>query len=133
MPLTPGARLGSYEIVTLLGAGGMGEVYRAHDPQLGRDVALKILPPSFADDASPRPLRAQARILASLTPPDIAPILGVEETTARRRLVVELVEGEDLASASRAAPCRSTKRCAIARQIAEAIEAPTRTASSIAI
>jgi serine/threonine protein kinase len=88
---TPGVRLGSYEIVALLGAGGMGEVYRASDTKLKRDVALKVLPDAYARDPG-RMARFQreAEVLASLNHPNIAHIYGVED----RALVMELVEGE---------------------------------------
>ena len=97
MALTPGARLGPYEIVAALGAGGMGEVYRARDTKLQRDVAIKVLPESFAHDPD-RLARFQreAQILASLNHPHIAAIYGFEETGGVRALVMELVEGEDL-------------------------------------
>jgi len=93
MPLVPGSRAGSYEIVAPIGAGGMGEVYRAHDTKLKRDVALKVLPDSFASDPD-RMARFQreAEVLASLNHPNIAAIYGIED----RALVMELVEGEEL-------------------------------------
>src|SRR5262247_845374 len=97
MSLTPGTRLGPYEITATLGAGGMGEVYRARDTRLKRDVALKILPESFATDPD-RLARFQreAEVLASLNHPHIAGIYGIEESDGTRALVMELVEGEDL-------------------------------------
>jgi eukaryotic-like serine/threonine-protein kinase len=97
MSLTVGARLGPYEIHSPLGSGGMGEVYRARDTRLKRDVALKILPESFASDPD-RLARFQreAEVLASLSHPNIAGILGLEESDGIRALVMELVEGEDL-------------------------------------
>src|SRR6266542_3189630 len=98
MPLTTGSRLGSYEIVGALGAGGMGEVYRARDTTLNRDVALKILPDAFAAD--PERLARftrEAQTLAALNHPHVAHIYGLEESGSIRALVIELVEGEDLA------------------------------------
>src|SRR5512138_78328 len=97
MPLGPGTRLGPYEIVAPIGAGGMGEVYKAKDTRLKRDVALKILPESFASDPD-RLARFQreAEVLASLNHPNIAAIHGLEESDGTRALVMELVEGEDL-------------------------------------
>ncbi len=97
MSLSVGARLGAYEIVALIGAGGMGEVYRARDAKLNRDVALKVLPESFLHDAD-RLARFQreAHVLASLNHPNIAAIYGLEDTDGTRALVMELVEGEDL-------------------------------------
>ena len=93
----PGARLGPYEIMAAIGAGGMGEVYRAHDTRLSRDVAIKTLPPAFADD--PERLarfRREARMLASLNHPNIAAIYGLEKSGDVDHLVLELVEGEIL-------------------------------------
>src|SRR5712691_4636349 len=96
--LTPGARLGQYQILTLLGAGGMGEVYRARDTRLDRDVAIKVLPDLFATD-SDRLARfeREAKTLASLNHPNIAHIHGLEESGGVRALVMELVEGPTLA------------------------------------
>src|SRR6266852_3590270 len=95
MSLTPGTTLGPYEILAPLGAGGMGEVYRARDTKLKRDVALKVLPEAFARDPE-RMARFQreAVVLASLNHPNIAAIYGVEESNGFRALVMELVEGE---------------------------------------
>src|SRR5262249_53141750 len=109
-----GTKLGSYEIIASIGAGGMGEVYRAHDTKLKRDVALKVLPEAFAEDPG-RMLRFQreAQVLASLNHPNIAHIYGVEE----RALVMELVEGETLPG-----PLPIEVAIKYARQIAEALE-----------
>jgi serine/threonine protein kinase len=121
MPLGPGSRLGPYEILAAIGAGGMGEVYRARDTRLKRDVALKILPESFASDPD-RLARFQreAEVLASLSHSNIAGVYGFEESDGIRALVMELVEGETLAdciargpparrgAADREADCRST-------------------------
>src|SRR3981189_2379623 len=98
MPLAPGTRLGSHEIVAPIGAGGMGEVYRARDTKLGRDVALKVLPSVFAVDRD-RLLRfpREAQLLASLNHPRIGAIYGLEETGGAPALVLELVEGPTLA------------------------------------
>ena len=97
MPLTIGARRGPSEVVSALGAGGMGEVYRARDTKLNRDVALKVLLPSVANDPD-RLARfsREAQVLASLNHPNIAAIYGIEETSGVTALVMELVEGEDL-------------------------------------
>ena len=97
MPLTPGTRVGPYEVTALIGQGGMGEVYRARDTKLGRDVALKVLPDLFADDPE-RLARFQreARVLASLNHPNIASIYGLEESGDTRALVLELREGRRL-------------------------------------
>src|SRR5271168_372961 len=97
MALTAGTRLGPYEILAPIGAGGMGEVYRAKDTKLKREVALKVLPDSFASDPE-RMARFQreAEVLAALSHPNIAAIYGVEGSYHARALVMELVEGEDL-------------------------------------
>ena len=93
--LAPGARLGSYEIIAALGAGGMGEVYLAHDTRLSRDIALKILPRTFADNAERLTrFRREARVLASLNHPNIAAIHGLEKSSDVDHLILELVEGE---------------------------------------
>src|SRR5438046_2598454 len=98
MSQAAGARLGSYEIVAPLGAGGMGEVYRARDPKLNRDVALKILPEAFVEDHDRLArFEREAQILASLNHPHIAAIYGFEEARGTRFLVLELIEGESLA------------------------------------
>src|SRR6516164_7346163 len=95
--LSPGTKLGPYEVVGALGAGGMGEVYRARDIKLNREVALKVLPEAFAKDAE-RMARFQreAQVLASLNHPNIAAIYGLEESGGVRALVMELVEGPTL-------------------------------------
>src|SRR5512134_2596411 len=98
MPLSAGTRLGAYEILAPLGAGGMGEVYRARDTRLDRDVAVKILPEAFAADVE-RVARfeREAKVLASLNHPNIAIIHGLEYADGAHALAMELVEGEDLA------------------------------------
>jgi Tol biopolymer transport system component len=98
MPLAAGTRVGPYEIVGAIGAGGMGEVYRARDTRLGRDVALKVLPEAFASDAERMGrFEREAKVLASLNHPNIASIYGFEESSGVRALVMELVEGQTLA------------------------------------
>ena len=103
MPLAVGAKVGSYEIVGALGAGGMGEVYRARDSRLRRDVAIKLLPAAFLTDADRLArFEREARVLAALTHPNIGAIYGLEDVTfgpdrTTRALVLELVEGETLA------------------------------------
>src|SRR3970282_313081 len=92
--LSSGTRIGSYEVVALIGAGGMGEVYRAHDTLLNRDVALKVLPEVFARDAQRMArFEREAKLLASLNHPNIAAIYGLEISGPIRALVMELVEG----------------------------------------
>ena len=119
-----GKQLGAYEILAPLGAGGMGEVYRARDTKLGREVAIKILPPAFAGDAE-RLARFQreAQVLASLNHPNIASIYGLEDFGGAPALVMELVEGPTLADRIAAGPLPLEEALGIARQIAEAVEA----------
>jgi len=94
MPLAAGTRIGSYEITSSLGAGGMGEVYRARDLRLNRDVALKLLPDVLASDADRLArFEREAQVLASLNRPHIAAIYGIEDNGGRPALVLELVEG----------------------------------------
>ncbi len=98
MFLTSGTRLGSYEIISLLGAGGMGEVYRARDSKLDREVAIKVLPDAFTHDAERLArLQREAKLLASLNHPNIGSIYGLEEFNGKRFLVLELVPGETVA------------------------------------
>ncbi len=122
--MVPGAVLGSYEIVSLLGSGGMGEVYRARDTRLGRDVALKCLPAAVADDTE-RLARFQreAQVLASLNHPNIGAIYGLEQLTSARFLVLELVEGGTLASRLDRGAVPLEEAIEIARQIALALQA----------
>ena len=95
--LTPGTRIGPYEIVNSLGTGGMGTVYRARDPRVGRDVAIKALPDALASDAGlVARFEREAQILASLNHPHIAALHGLEEVGGSRFLILELVEGDDL-------------------------------------
>src|SRR5688572_2111203 len=124
MALTPGTRIGPYEVVGSLGAGGMGEVYRARDAKLGRDVALKILPAAFASDPD-RLARfdREAQVLASLNHPHIAQIYGFQESGDARALVMELVDGPTLADVILVGPIEVTEALRLARQIALAIEA----------
>jgi eukaryotic-like serine/threonine-protein kinase len=124
LALTPGTRLGVYEVSALIGEGGMGQVYRARDTALNRDVALKVLPDLFASDAE-RLARftREAQTLAALNHPNIAHIHGLEENGGVRTLVMELVEGEDLSQRIARGPIPLDDALAIARQIAEALEA----------
>src|SRR5438128_8536389 len=124
MALSAGTKLGPYDIVAPLGAGGMGEVYRARDTRLNRDVAIKILPEAFAAD--PERLARftrEAQTLASLNHPNIAHIHGLEESGGVRALVMELVEGEDLAQRIARGPIPIDEALPIAKQIADALAA----------
>lgn len=119
-----GQTLGSYSIIAKLGEGGMGEVYRARDTRLKRDVALKVLPAAIAPDRD-RLARFQreAEVLASLNHPHIAHIYGLEEAGGVTALAMELVEGEDLGERLARGPIPIAEALPIARQIAEALEA----------
>ena len=124
MPLERGTRLGPYEIESVLGAGGMGEVYRARDTLLKRDVAIKVLPQAFASDPE-RIARFQreAEVLATLNHPNIAAIHGLQDSDSVRSLVLELVDGPTLADRIGGRPMPLDDVLAIARQIADALEA----------
>src|SRR5262245_37568604 len=103
MPLTPGTRIGSYEVVSGLGSGGMGEVYRSRDTKLKREVAIKVLPAEFTrDPESIRRFRRESDVLAAINHPRIAQIYGFEEENGLLCLVLELVEGQTLAERLRA-------------------------------
>src|ERR671934_38436 len=124
MSLAPGSRLGPYEIIAGIGAGGMGEVYRARDTKLGRNVALKILPESFVHDPDRvARFRREAQVLAALNHPHIAAIYGLEEANGSQFLVLELVEGGTLADRLTSGPLPVDEGLTVARQIAEALEA----------
>ena len=124
LALTPGTRLGPYEVTASISAGGMGEVYRAHDTKLGRDVALKILRDAFtADPDRLARFQREAKVLASLNHPNIAAIYGLEDADGTRALVLELVEGPTLAERIAHGPIPLDDALPIATQIAEALEA----------
>src|ERR1700704_5373603 len=123
MALTSGTKLGPYEIQALLGAGGMGEVYRARDAKLGRHVALKVLPESFARDPE-RMSRfdREAKVLAALNHPNIAAIYGFEDSSGMRALVMELVEGSTLAECINKPPIPLPEALTMAKEICDALE-----------
>ena len=124
MSLAPGAQLGPFEIVVAIGAGGMGEVYRARDRKLDRDVAIKILPEALAADPERiARFEREAKTLAALNQPHIAQIYGLEESNGIRALVMELVEGPTLADRIAQGPIPLDEALPIANQIAEALEA----------
>ena len=123
MSLTPGNKLGQYEILAPLGAGGMGEVYRARDTRLQRDVAVKALPPEFARDPDRLArFEREAKLLASLTHSNIAGIFGLEEVEGHRYLILEYVEGETLARRLDRGPLTLDEALHVASQIAAALE-----------
>src|SRR5438445_5040939 len=124
LALTTGTRLGVYEVTAQIGEGGMGQVFRARDTKLNRDVALKVLPDSFANDPD-RLARftREAQVLASLNHPNIAHIHGLEEADGVTALVLELVEGEDLAQRISRGAIPLDEALPIAKQIADALEA----------
>src|SRR3984893_6034560 len=122
--LSAATRIGPYEVLTLLGQGGMGEVYRAKDTVLGREVAVKVLPPAFSTDPE-RVARFQreAQALAALSHPNIASIYGFEQSGGVRALVMELVEGPTLADRIPKGRLPLDEALTVARQIAEVLEA----------
>src|SRR5215467_7392206 len=122
MALAIGSRLGSHEITALLGKGGMGEVYRARDLKLKREVAIKILPEEFSrDDDRVSRFQREAEVLASLNHPNIAAIYDVDEANGSRFLVLELVEGETLADRIRRGPIPIDEALSIARSVCDAL------------
>src|SRR5580700_10659011 len=124
MSLSLGTKLGSYEIISPLGAGGMGEVYRARDTRLGREVALKVLAAAFASDPERMArFRREAQVLASLNHPRIGAIYGFEDSSGVRALVMELIEGPTLADRIARGAVPVDEALPIAREIAEALEA----------
>src|SRR5215510_11407175 len=122
--VTPGTRIGVYEVTSHLGEGGMGVVFRARDTKLLRDVALKVLPDHFADDRD-RLVRLQreAQVLASLNHPNIAQIYGLEQLGSSECIVMELVDGDTLADRLKSGPVPLPEALEIARQIADALAA----------
>jgi serine/threonine protein kinase len=121
--LTTGARLGGYEIISVLGAGGMGEVYRARDTKLGREVAIKVILDVFAADPDRiARFEREAKVLASLNHPHIAALYGMEQSGGQHYLVMELVEGQTLADRLLRGPMPVEETLAIAMQIADALE-----------
>jgi serine/threonine protein kinase/Tol biopolymer transport system component len=119
-----GAKIGSYQVLSLLGAGGMGEVYQAHDTKLGRDVAIKVLPPAFAQDPDRLSrFQREAKILASLNHPNIATIHGLEQSGGVYYLVMELVSGQTLAERVNTGALKIEEALKVTTQIAEALEA----------
>lgn len=123
MAIASGTRFGSYEIRALIGVGGMGEVYRAHDASLKRDVALKVLGDHFADANAVARLQREAEILASLNHSSVAHIYGLERSEGRTALVMELVDGPTLADRIGNGPLPTSEALAVAEQIASALEA----------
>jgi eukaryotic-like serine/threonine-protein kinase len=122
MAIPAGTRLGVHEVAAQIGAGGRGEVYRAHDTRLNRDVALNVLPEAFARD-SQRMARfeREAKVLASLNHPNIAAIYGLEESGPIRALVMELVEGSTLAERIAGGAIPVDEALPVARQVADAV------------
>src|SRR5262249_11248541 len=124
MPLEPGTSIGTYEIIGALGSGGMGEVYRAHDTRLKRDVAVKTLPEEFSrNPARVARFQREAEVLASLNHVNIASIYQFEESGDSRFLILELVEGETLAERLTQGPLPIEEALRVASQVCEAIEA----------
>ncbi|HEX9800628.1 MAG TPA: serine/threonine-protein kinase, partial [Thermoanaerobaculia bacterium] len=123
MTITPGTRLGPYEITAKLGEGGMGEVYRATDTKLKRDVAIKVLPAAFTEDRERLArFEREAQLLAQLHHPNIASIFGLEESDGTKALVMELVEGPTLAERLEQGPLPFNESLSVSLQIAQALE-----------
>jgi len=123
MELRAGTRIGSYEVIAHIGSGGMGEVYRANDTKLRRDVALKLLPSQFTSDRERMEhFQREAHVLASLNHTNIATIYGLEDSESRQALVMELVEGPTLSERISQGPVPVQEVLATAKQIAEALE-----------
>ena len=124
MSLTPGTRLGIYEVTAKIGEGGMGEVYQAHDTTLDRNVALKVLPEAFtADPDRLARFQREAKVLASLNHPNIGAIYGLEAAGDTQALVLELIEGPTLAERIAEGPVSVEQVVAMVRQMAEALSA----------
>src|SRR5262245_56282761 len=124
MAIGPGSRLGPYEVTALIGAGGMGEVWRARHIALNRDDALKVLPEAFVSDPDRLArFRREAQVLASLNHSNIAHVYGLEQADGAQALVMELVEGETLADRIARGPIPVDEALPIAKQLAEALEA----------
>jgi serine/threonine-protein kinase len=124
MPVQPGTSLGNYDVLSAIGRGGMGEVWRARDKKLGREIAIKTLPEQFAGDTERLArFEREARLLASLNHPNIASVYGLEEVSDTRFIVLELVEGETLAEILQRGPMATEGALKLALQIALAIEA----------
>src|SRR5262249_10248396 len=124
MALLPGSRVGPYEVAELIGAGGMGAVYRAHDSKLNRDVAIKVLLPAIADDHDRLArFHREAQLLASFNHPHIGAIYGLEDSGAGHALIMELVDGPTLTDRIGNGAMSFEEALPIARQIAEALEA----------
>src|SRR5439155_3875526 len=124
LALAIGTQLGSLEVTALIGRGGMGEVYRARDTKLKRDVAIKILPDEFSRDADRLSrFQREAEVLASLNHPNIAAIYDLQEANGSRYLVLELVQGETLAELIARGPTPVEEALDIAKNICEALEA----------
>src|SRR5262249_1078300 len=124
MPVSTGSRIGPYEIESALGAGGMGEVYRARDTRLNRRVAIKSLPTAFAQDPERvARFKREAQLLAALNHPHIAGIHGLEESNGSQFLVLEFVDGETLADRLARGPIPPGEALTIAREIVDALEA----------
>jgi eukaryotic-like serine/threonine-protein kinase len=124
MAITPGSRIGAYEVTSQLGEGGMGVVFRARDTKLLREAALKVLPDHFANDPERLSrLQREAQLLASLNHPNIAQIYGLEEVGNTACIAMELVEGETLSEKLKNGPLPFDEAMEIARQIADALSA----------
>src|SRR5215472_845203 len=126
MSLRPGTRLGPYEIVVPIGKGGMGEVYRARDTRLHRDVAVKVLPQAFQNEASRERFQREARAASALNHPNICVVYDVGEAAGHPFLVMELLEGKTLRERIVGGPLDAATALALAVQVADALDAAHR-------
>jgi eukaryotic-like serine/threonine-protein kinase len=124
MPITPGTRIGPYEVTSSLGAGGMGQVFRARDARLGRDIALKVLPDAFAQDRDRLArFEREGKLLAALNHPNLAVLYGIERDGDRLCLALELIDGESLNTQLKRGPLPLAEACDIAAQVASGLAA----------
>src|SRR5579872_3695171 len=123
MPLSVGAKLGPYEILAPIGAGGMGEVYKARDPRLDRDVAIKVLPQSFVTEAARERFQREARAASALNHPNICAVHDVGEADGHPFLVMELLDGKTLRERIGDQPLDIAVALALSIQVADALEA----------
>ena len=133
MPLQPGEKLGPYEILAPIGKGGMGEVYRARDPRLNRDVAIKVLPQAFATDAARERFKREARAASALNHPNLCSVHDVGEAAGHPFLVMELLSGKTLREYISGKPLDIPAALALSIEVADALRRPTPKGLFIAI
>src|SRR5690349_14236647 len=123
MPLSPGDKLGPYQILAPIGRGGMGEVYRARDPRLNRDIAIKVLPQGFATDTTRERFQREARAASALNHPNICAVHDVGEAAGHPFLVMELLDGKTLKEYLDATPLDLSTALALSMEVADALDA----------